>query len=75
MKLSSDEKYKKVERFEKCLSRLKKNLVVALDGDLVALPMLILLKTKMRVGNEIYYLKNGHKGLTTLKKNQRNGDI
>ena len=30
--------------------------------------MLILLKTKMRVGNEIYYLKNHHKGLTTLKK-------
>jgi DNA topoisomerase-1 len=68
VKFSSDEKYKKVEKFDKCLTRLKRNLVRALDSDSMALPMLILLKTKMRVGNEIYYLKNRHKGLTTLKK-------
>ncbi len=40
----------------------------ALGTDSIALPMLILLKTKMRIGNEIYYRKNHHKGLTTLKK-------
>jgi len=71
VKMSSDEKYKKVEIFDKCLPKLRKNLMNALDRDFMVLPMLILLKTKMRVGNEIYYLKNGHKGLTTLKK----GDI
>ncbi len=71
VRLSTKGKYKKVEEFERCLPRLERNLMRALDDDLIVLPMLILLKTKMRVGNEIYYLKNGHKGLTTLKK----GDI
>ena len=40
----------------------------ALGEDNMVLPMLILLKTRMRVGSEIYYKKNKHKGLTTLKK-------
>ena len=30
--------------------------------------MYTLLKTRMRIGNEIYYRTNGHKVLTTLKK-------
>jgi len=61
-------KYKKVYEFEKCLSKLNRNLNEALGNDVIALPILILLKTKMRVGNEIYYKQNHHKGLTTLKK-------
>ncbi|MFH1521546.1 MAG: hypothetical protein ABIF18_01165 [archaeon] len=68
MKLSTAAKYKKVNEFSKCLPRLKKNLIKAINDDALVLPMLILLKTKMRVGNEIYYLQNHHKGLTTLKK-------
>lgn len=67
-KLSKKEKFRKVDDFEKCLPRLKRNLIGAIDSDDLVLPMLILLKTKMRIGSELYYLKNGHKGLTTLKK-------
>ncbi len=63
-------KYKKVERFEKKYSLLNKNVMNALKDkeDIIALPMYTLLKTYMRVGNEMYYKANGHKGLTTLKK-------
>ena len=61
-------KYEKVYEFGKCLPKLNRNLNKALNEDVLALSMLILLKTKMRVGNEIYYNKNHHKGLTTLKK-------
>ena len=67
-KLSRAAKYKKVDEFAKCLPRLKSNLMKAIGNDSIVLPMLILLKTKMRVGNEIYYRQNHHKGLTTLKK-------
>ena len=66
--LTRKAKYKKVHEFGKCLSKLNRNLNKALNKDILALPMLILLKTKMRIGNEIYYKKNHHKGLTTLKK-------
>jgi DNA topoisomerase IB len=62
------EKYEKVREFGKCLPKLRKNLGKVLGEDILALPMLILLKTKMRIGNEMYYRKNHHKGLTTLKK-------
>lgn len=65
---SSRKKFERVEVFDKCLGKLNRNLMGALESDSIALPMLILLKTKMRVGNEMYYLRNGHKGLTTLKK-------
>jgi DNA topoisomerase IB len=37
-------------------------------NDLMALPMYTLLKTYMRVGNETYFKAHGHKGLTTLTK-------
>ena len=65
---SKNQKYKQVEKFAKDLPKLKRNLAASLSKDSIALPMAILLKTKMRVGNEIYYKKNHHKGLTTLKK-------
>ena len=63
-------KYKKVEHFEKKYNLLNKNVLNALKDkkDITALPMYTLLKTYMRVGNEMYYKANGHKGLTTLKK-------
>lgn len=67
-KISTREKYKKVDEFEKCLPILKHNLIKSLNKDSIVLPMIILLKTKMRVGNEIYYKQDHHKGLTTLKK-------
>ena len=63
-------KYKAVEEFGKRYRRLYKNVLNALKNrkDILALPMYTLLKTYMRVGNEIYYRAHGHKGLTTLKK-------
>jgi hypothetical protein len=85
IKLSKDKKFKLVGDFEKCLPRLKKNLLreISFKGeagggrreavgggrrDDLVLAMLVLLKTKMRVGSEIYYKRSRHKGLTTLKK-------
>ena len=64
------EKYKKVNLFEKKYPLLIRNVSAALNNkhDLSALPMYTLLKTKMRIGNEIYYKLHNHKGLTTLKK-------
>ncbi|MBS3141480.1 hypothetical protein J4405_05035 [Candidatus Woesearchaeota archaeon] len=64
-------KYKKEEEFEKYYPKLKKNVSFALKDkkDSLALPMYTLLETNMRVGNEMYYKLHGHKGLTTLKKN------
>ncbi len=63
-------KYKKVEEFEKVYGKLENNIEKALKDkeDHYAVPMYTLLKTYMRVGNEIYYKANGHKGLTTLTK-------
>ena len=63
-------KYKKVKQFGKVYSLLTKNVVKSLrdKNDNLAVPMYTLLKTYMRVGNEIYYKAHGHKGLTTLKK-------
>ena len=66
--LSTAKKYEQVEEFEKLLPRLKRNLAKNLSKDPIVLPLEILLKTKMRVGNELYYKQNSHKGLTTLKK-------
>ncbi len=63
-------KYKKVERFESLHNKLQKAVINNLSNkeDIYALPVYTLLKTYMRVGNEIYFKENGHKGLTTLKK-------
>lgn len=65
------EKYKTVEEFAKHYKKLKARAYSALKdkSDHLAVPMYTLLKTYMRIGNEIYYKANGHKGLTTLKKN------
>ncbi|MFH0956288.1 MAG: hypothetical protein V1813_00335 [Candidatus Aenigmatarchaeota archaeon] len=64
------EKYREVEKFEELYPVLQKNVAKALEdeGDEMAMPMYTLLRTCMRVGNEIYYKAHGHKGLTTLKK-------
>jgi len=67
-RISKAVKFKRVKEFNKIIVRLRQKLLAKLEEDPMALPMLILLKTKMRVGNEIYYLKTRHKGLTTLKK-------
>ncbi|MBT6690370.1 hypothetical protein HN903_02795 [archaeon] len=68
MKISKDKKFKLVDDFEKCLPRLRRNLMKALGTSELVLAMLVLLKTKMRVGSEVYYKRSRHKGLTTLKK-------
>jgi len=61
---------KKVELFEKNYSKIQQSVSKALNNekDIYALPLYTLLKTYMRVGNEINYKETGHKGLTTLKK-------
>jgi len=67
---SVKQKYKKVLEFEKLYSLLEENVTKALNDqkDLISLAIYTLLKTYMRVGNEIYYVTHGHKGLTTLTK-------
>lgn len=67
---ATKDKYKKVREFEKHYPILKRKVISALKNkeDHIALAMYTLLKTCMRVGNEIYYRAHGHKGLTTLKK-------
>ncbi len=72
-KESTIKKYKKVKDFKKHLPILKKNLKKALHkGELMALPLYTLLKTKMRVGNKYSYSTSGHQGLTTLQKHNIN---
>ncbi len=63
-------KYREVEDFAKRYNILRERVLKALNdkNDILALPMYTLLQTYMRVGNELYYNANGHKGLTTLKK-------
>jgi DNA topoisomerase IB len=63
-------KYKKVELFSKVYNKLQKAVVQNLSNekDIYALPLYTMLKTCMRVGNELHYKETGHKGLTTLKK-------
>lgn len=63
-------KYKIVDEFAKHFPRLKRNAYNALKNknDHLALPMYTLLRTYMRIGNEIYYKAHNHKGLATLKK-------
>ena len=64
-------KYQIVEEFKKYYPKLKARVYAALknENDPFAVPMYTLLKTYMRVGNEIYYKLRRHKGLTTMKKN------
>ena len=67
---ATKQKYKKVELFEHKYNQLQRKVAQALNNedDIYALPLYTLLKTYMRVGNEIHYKETGHKGLTTLKK-------
>ncbi|MBI2102949.1 hypothetical protein HYT55_03865 [Candidatus Woesearchaeota archaeon] len=64
------QKYQKVEEFEKRYTRLVSNVKKSLSDnkDFIALPIYTLLSTYMRVGNETYYKAHGHAGLTTLTK-------
>jgi len=66
----SKRKYRKVWEFDKVHSKLLQEVEKGLRDkeDYLAVPLHTLLKTYMRVGNEIYYKAHGHKGLTTLKK-------
>ena len=61
-------KYKKVEKFERCFPKLKRNVLKGLKkGDELSLEMYTLLKTCMRVGNEVYFKAHKHRGLSTLE--------
>ena len=63
-------KYDEVKEFKKLYPKIRKRIISALKDkdDYLALPMFTLLETYMRIGNELYYKLNKHKGLTTLKK-------
>lgn len=63
-------KYHTVKEFEKYYPVIKASAYEALrdEDDHFAVPMYTLLKTYMRVGNQIYYALRRHKGLTTMKK-------
>jgi hypothetical protein len=67
-------KYHVVEEFGKHCPKLMLMVYKALKDkdDHMALPMFTLLKTYMRVGNEIYYKLHRHKGLVTMKKEDIN---
>ncbi|MBU0460065.1 MAG: hypothetical protein KKH52_02560 [Nanoarchaeota archaeon] len=69
-KKNQKKKYKKVEKFARIYSKLRRKVSLALNNkkDHLAVPMETMLKTRMRIGNEIYYKAHRHKGLTTLKK-------
>ena len=69
-KKASKHKYQIEQDFEKNIEKIEKNVLKGLKNkkDNFAVPMYTLLKTFMRVGNEIYFKAHKHKGLTTLKK-------
>ena len=67
---SQKNKYKKVEEFAELIPKLNRNLIKGLkNGESLALSLYTLVKTYMRIGNEVYFKKNKHQGLSTLKKN------
>lgn len=70
LKKHKDKKFTKVKEFEKIYTKLEKTVLNALSNkkDYMSVPIFTLLKTHIRVGNEIYFKHNGHKGLTTLTK-------
>ena len=69
IRASRNEKYRKVQEFEDIFDKLKRNISAGLKKkDPMALPMVTLLNTYIRVGNEVYYKLHNHKGLTTLMK-------
>ncbi|MFT4310469.1 MAG: hypothetical protein ACMXYC_02460 [Candidatus Woesearchaeota archaeon] len=70
VKQSHQQKYKKVHEFNAIYPTLLYNVTQALSlrQDSMALVLYTLLATYMRVGNKVYFITHGHKGLTTLKK-------
>lgn len=70
IKKHKDKKFSKVKIFEKLYPQLEKKVYNGLfkKDDYMSVPIYTLLKTYIRVGNDIYYKHNGHKGLTTLSK-------
>jgi hypothetical protein len=60
-------KFERVSDFERVLPKLRRNVMRNLD-DVVGLAIAVLLETRIRVGSEVYYKRNRHKGLSTLKK-------
>lgn len=69
-KRATNNKFDRVQKFEKVYPTLERKILrnILNKKDYMALPMYTLLKTHMRVGNEIYFKLHKHKGLTTLKK-------
>ena len=69
--LEQEKKFKIVQKFsehyEKIISILEQNL-----GEIKYLALYTIFKIYIRVGNYDYYLKNSHKGLTTLQKEDIN---
>lgn len=59
-----------VDEFARYYPRLKRNVLKDLqaEGRIHSIALFTMMKTYMRVGNEIYYKAHGHKGLTTLQK-------
>jgi hypothetical protein len=71
-KISRARKHKThiVDQFARVYPRLKRNVLKDLkrEGGVYPTALYTLIKTYMRVGNEIYFKAHGHKGLTTLQK-------
>ena len=66
---SNMKKYELVDEFDLALPKLKRNVMKAIDNnEFISLPMLTLIKTYIRIGSEIYFKRNNHKGLVTLQK-------
>lgn len=59
-----------VDEFARFFPKLKRNVLKDLrsEGSIHSIALLTMMKTYMRVGNEIYFKAHGHKGLTTLQK-------
>lgn len=71
-KISRAKKHKThiVDEFARFFPKLKRNVLKDLrsEGSIHAVALYTMMKTYMRVGNEIYFKAHGHKGLTTLQK-------
>ncbi len=71
-KISRAKKHKThiVDEFARYFPKLKRNVLKDLrsEGSVHAVALYTMMKTYMRVGNEIYFKAHGHKGLTTLQK-------
>lgn len=59
-----------VDEFGRYFPKLKRNVLRDLrsEGSIHSIALYTMMRTYMRVGNEIYFKAHGHKGLTTLQK-------